>query len=69
MLTKRWNIHCTPDGLLRDERVNALITFNSYAEAEAEALCPMRAAHSNARLQGMMMDFTPVAEETDEWSS
>ena len=37
-MQERYTIRCTPGGLLKDENSGEVIYFNSYAEAEAEAL-------------------------------
>jgi hypothetical protein len=57
----RYAIRCTPGGLLRDNITGNIIYFNSYAEAEAEALRLTQAAYSNPRVEGLKTDFTPVA--------
>ena len=57
---ERYAIRCTPGGLLRDENTGSIIYFNSYEEAELEALRLTQAAYNNPRIEGMMMDFTPV---------
>jgi hypothetical protein len=54
----RYAIRCTPGGLLREDHSDQVITFASYAEAEAEALRLTREAYSNPRVAGF--DFTPV---------
>jgi hypothetical protein len=51
-------IRCTPGGLLTDDSTGSLVTFDSYAEAEAEALRLTHVAYSNPRVAGF--DFTPV---------
>jgi hypothetical protein len=68
MKIMRYAICCEPGGLLRDEATLNILYFNSYAEAESEARRLTQAAYSNARLGGMMMDFTPV-ETPDELHS
>jgi hypothetical protein len=55
-------IRCTPGGMLRDSSTGKIIHFNSYAEAEAEALRLTQAAHDNPRIGGLDTDFTPVEE-------
>jgi hypothetical protein len=64
MSETRYAIRCTPGGLLRDDDSGALITFNSYQAAEAEALRLTRQAYTNRRVAGF--DFTPVLVDSAE---
>jgi len=59
-MQERYTIRCTPGGLLKDENSGEVIYFNSYAEAEAEALRLTQAAYSNPRIAHIEMDFTPI---------
>ena len=56
----RYAIRCTPGGLLRDDSTGAIIYFDGYAEAEAEALRLTQAAYANPRIARLQADFTPV---------
>jgi hypothetical protein len=56
----RYAIRCTPGGLLRDDSTGAIIYFDGYAEAEAEALRLTQAAYGNPRIARLQADFTPV---------
>jgi hypothetical protein len=58
----RYAIRCTPGGLLRNEGTGNVIHFDSYAEAEAEALRLTQEAYSNPSVAGF--DFTPVPVPT-----
>ena len=60
----RYAIECTPGGLLRDDRSGQVITFTTYADAEAEALRLTREAYNNPRVAGF--DFTPVRWPRDD---
>ena len=51
-------IRCTPGGLLCEDSTGIVLTFNSYAEAETEALRLTKAAYDNPSVAGF--DFTPV---------
>jgi hypothetical protein len=62
MAEMRYAIRCTPGGLLKDEGSGKVIYFDSYAEAEVEALRLTREAYSNPRVAGF--DFTPVPAPT-----
>jgi hypothetical protein len=64
METERYAIRCTPGGLLKDEGSGKVIYFDSYAEAEAEALRLTREAYSNPPVAGF--DFTPVLVPTEK---
>ena len=55
----RYAIHCTPGGLLRDGSSGKVICFNSYAEAEAEALRLTRQGYSNPRVAGIRLYSGP----------
>jgi len=55
---ERYAIRCTPGGLLKDSDDGKVIYFDSYAEAEAEALRLTQQAYSNPRVAGF--DFIPV---------
>jgi hypothetical protein len=59
----RYAIRSTPGGLLKDEGSGRVIYFDSYAEAEAEALRLTREAYGNPRVAGF--DFTPVPVPTE----
>jgi hypothetical protein len=52
MAATQYAIRCTPGGLLRDDRNGRVITFASYAEAEAEALRLTKKSYSNPRIAG-----------------
>jgi hypothetical protein len=54
----RYAICCTPpDSLLRDEDTMAVIYFDTYVEAQAEAVRLTQEAQSNPRVKGI--EFRP----------
>jgi hypothetical protein len=53
----RYAISCTPGGLIKDDRSGRVITFASYADAEADAF---RLSQEASGTSARGSDFTPV---------
>jgi len=53
----RYAIRCTPGGLIKDDRSGRVITFASYADAEAEAFRLSQEAYGTSARGS---DFIPV---------